>query len=462
MQNCCAVVLAAGDGKRMRSAHSKVLCPVLLKPMLGWVLESCSQAGISEVCLVVSDEAQEVLQILPTFFPGCQTAVQKERRGTGHAVRAARAFLEENRGKSVLLLCGDAPFVDRATIEGAFLRHRGDGNAVTVIGATLPDPTGYGRLVEEGGELLEIVEHRDADGETLAIHTVNSGSYWFDCDFLLEALEAIEPNNSQGEYYLTDTVAIAVKRGRRAGAYHSENPNVALGANDRKGLAHLNTVAREAVLDKHYAAGVDIPLTDGILITPEVVIGPDTTILPGTILEGKTVIGTGCTIGPNTRIRSCTVGDGAVVESSVLEESVIEGGAKIGPFTRVRPGSTIGAGAKIGNFVEIKNSVIGPKTSVAHLSYLGDSDVGRAVNVGCGVVTANYDGANKYRTIIKDGAFIGCNTNLIAPVAVGEGANIAAGTTVTEDIPPGALAIGRVRQVNKPDWATEKGKYKKR
>ncbi len=421
MDKTCALILAAGDGKRMKSRHPKVLCEVLFKPMLSWVIDSCRQAEVEELCVVVAPDADEVRAVLPA---GCRTAEQAEKLGTGHAVMMAADFLEEHRDCSVLVLCGDAPFVDEKTIRGA------------------------------------LQEQRDADEKTRLIQEVNSGIYWFEAAFLLDALNKLGTDNAQGEYYLTDTVAIAVAEQRPAGIYRAESPDVILGANSRRELARLNEIARRRVIDQQLDRGVNIPFPDSVVICPDTVIGRDTTVLPGCILR-RSRIGEGCQIGPYTMLTGCEVGEGACVEQSTGEESWVAGGARIGPYARLRPGSRIGERAKIGNFVEIKNSRIGEKTSVAHLSYLGDSDVGSEVNVGCGVVTANYDGKQKFRTRIGDRAFIGCNTNFIAPVSAGAGSVIAAGTTVTEDIPDDALAVGRAHQETKPGWAAEKGKYRR-
>ena len=458
MDKTCALILAAGDGKRMKSRHPKVLCEVLFKPMLSWVIDSCRQAEVEELCVVVAPDADEVRAVLPA---GCRTAEQAEKLGTGHAVMMAADFLEEHRDCSVLVLCGDAPFVDEKTIRGALQEHREHGHDLTVVAARLEDPTGYGRMIrDENGGLRAIVEQRDADEKTRLIQEVNSGIYWFEAAFLLDALNKLGTDNAQGEYYLTDTVAIAVAEQRPAGIYRAESPDVILGANSRRELARLNEIARRRVIDQQLDRGVNIPFPDSVVICPDTVIGRDTTVLPGCILR-RSRIGEGCQIGPYTMLTGCEVGEGACVEQSTGEESRVAGGARIGPYARLRPGSRIGERAKIGNFVEIKNSRIGEKTSVAHLSYLGDSDVGSEVNVGCGVVTANYDGKQKFRTRIGDRAFIGCNTNFIAPVSAGAGSVIAAGTTVTEDIPDDALAVGRAHQETKPGWAAEKGKYRR-
>lgn len=459
LQDVCAIILAAGDGKRMKSKSSKVLCEVLFKPMLKWVLDSCFASGIETVCTVVSDNAKDVLAIVPEH---CAIAVQKERRGTGHAVMMAREFLESNGEGDVLLLYGDTPFVDEETIRAAYEAHRQGENAVTVVTAELENPFGYGRILRKDGKFAAIVEEKDASEEERAIREINSGIYWFRTSFLLAALEKITCDNAAGEYYITDTVSIAKGMGKPVGVYRSPRADVVLGANDRRGLHRLNEIARVRVLDKLMDAGVDIPVTDGVIVSPDAVIGTDTRILPGTIIRGKTRIGEGCEIGPNSEIVSCRIGNGVRVHSSLLEDSAVEDGVRIGPFAHLRPNTTLKAGVKVGNFVEVKNSVVGEKTSIAHLTYIGDSDVGAGVNFGCGVVTANYDGAKKHRTVVGDGAFICCNTNLIAPVTLGEGCITGAGTTVTDDVPPYALAIGRPRQENKENWAKEKGKYRKK
>lgn len=451
-----AVILAAGDGKRMKSNNSKVCCEVLSKPMLSWVLDSCSDAGIAtqNTCVVIADDPKGVDKLLPE---GIATAVQKERKGTGHAVSCAMDFLQglrDNYVEHVAVLCGDAPFIDSVTLSESYNYHTSHKNDVTVLTAKVDDPARYGRIIrDKNGDFAKIVEAADATSQQLLINEINSGAYWFSVSYLISNLPLLEPKNVQGEYYLTDMVELAFKTGGRAGAFVCADPSVALGANDRAALAQLNRVARDAVLLRHYKNGVDIPITDGVIIGPDVLIGRDTTILPGTILIGKTTIGEGCTIGPNTRIISTTVGNGCTIDSSRLEQSKVGSGVRIGPFAQLRPNSVIADNVKIGNFVEIKNSTVGEKTSFAHLTYIGDSDFGARINVGCGVVTVNYDGVSKHRTTVGDDAFIGCNSNLIAPVTVEQGGYVAAATTVTKTVPADAMAIGRVKQENKPGLA---------
>ena len=451
-----AVILAAGDGKRMKSKKQKVCCRVLFKPMLCWVLDSCKAAGIDEAntCAVISDDPRGVPELLSEKV---KTAVQAERRGTGHAVLCAKDFLDEMKANGVshvAVLCGDAPFVSAEVLSSALEYHKQNGNAVTVITAELLDPARYGRIIRsQSGDFLEIVEAADASPEQLAVREINSGSYWFSVDFLLSHLPLLQAENAQGEYYLTDMISLARKDSLAVGAFVCGDTSVVLGANDRTALAQLNEIARQRIIAQHRLNGVDIPISDGIMIGPDVTIGCDTTVLPGTILCGKTEIGEGCTVGPNSRIIDCVIGDDCNIDSSRLEQSEVGSGVRIGPFAQLRPNSKIADKVKIGNFVEIKNSTVGEKTSFAHLTYIGDSDFGARINVGCGVVTVNYDGKGKYRTTVGDDAFIGCNSNLIAPVTVENGAYVAAATTVTENVPADAMTIGRVRQSFYPGYA---------
>lgn len=450
-----AVILAAGDGKRMKSSKQKVCCEVLFKPMLSWVLDACKNAGISgdNTCVVVSDSPRGVTELLPT---GVYSAIQAERRGTGHAVLCAMDFLKNAAAQGVshvAVLCGDAPFIDANTLQASLSFHKAQQNDVTVLTAILKEPGQYGRIVRERDYFMRITEAADASEQELLINEINSGAYWFSISYLISSLPLLGSQNAQGEYYLTDLVGLATSSGRHAGAFVCPNPDIALGANDRRSLAALNRIARNAVLDRFYDNGVDIPISDGVIIGPDVIIGRDTAILPGTILLGKTVIGEGCTIGPNSRIIDCKIGEGCTIDSSRLEKSRIGNRVRIGPFAQLRPDCDIANNVKIGNFVEVKNSTVGEKTSFAHLTYIGDSDFGAHINVGCGVVTVNYNGREKFRTIVEDNAFIGCNTNLVAPVRVQKGAYIAAATTVTADVPADALAVGRVKQTIYPGRA---------
>ncbi|MDR2932379.1 MAG: bifunctional UDP-N-acetylglucosamine diphosphorylase/glucosamine-1-phosphate N-acetyltransferase GlmU [Oscillospiraceae bacterium] len=462
MDNVCAVIMAAGDGTRMKSSYPKVLCDVLFKPMITWVTDHVADAGIRDACVVVREKEDRIAPLLPRgFITATQSADKNKGYGTGYAVMMAADFIKNGGFSDVVVLSGDAPFTGAQDILEAFEKHKSDGNDVTVLTSMLKDPAGYGRIVRDGEGVAAIVEQADADEDTKLIGEINSGTYWFKAAFLLDALGNITSDNTKGEYYLTDTVAYAVETGRKAGAC-VVSPDVVLGANDRKGLSELNRLALDKVLDRLMADGVNIPFPDGIVIGADVEIGPDTTILPGTVIRGRTVIGAGCEIGPNSYLDNAAIGDGCRVISSYVDSSTLENGVKIGPMSNIRPGCHIKPGVKIGDFVEIKNSTVGDGTAVAHLTYVGDADVGKNCNFGCGVVTSNYDGSKKYRTVIGDDVFIGGNTNLVAPVKLGNRVYSAAGTTVTDDVPDGALVIGRARQTVKEGWAERTGKYPKK
>lgn len=436
----CAVVLAGGQGKRMKSELPKPMFEVLGEPMLEWVMTACEKADVNDMCIVTGYNAEVIENYIGER---CTTVYQPQRMGTGHAVMMAVEWLKSRIDGNVFIVCGDSPFIDSETITAALKQHIRQDNAVTIITSEVENPAGYGRVLRSEKGVVGIVEEKDATREQKEIREIGSGAYWFKTERLLEALEKIKPNNSQGEYYLTDSVYILISAGYRADAYISPNPNAVMGANDRKGLLMLNNAARNAVIERLMDGGVEFTCTDGVTIGRNVSVGAGTKILQGTIIRGNTVIGGDCVIGPNCLIENCTVGNGVTLNSVQAYQSRVDDGAKIGPFVHIRPNSHILSGVKIGDFVEVKNSVIGEKTSVAHLTYVGDSDVGSNVNFGCGVVTVNYNGANKFRTVIEDNAFIGCNTNLVAPVKVGKSAYTAAGTTVTKDVPDGALAIER-------------------
>lgn len=451
------VILAGGQGKRMKADIPKPMFKVLGEPMLEWVIKACKGAGLSELCIVKGYEAEYIDEYLNGAF---STVLQEERLGTGHAVMQAMDFLESNTDGNTLVLCADAPFIDSKTIQEALKMHKEENNSVTVITAIVDNPSGYGRVVRGEEGITSIVEEKDATYEQKKICEINSGAYWFKTADLINALKEIKPNNVQGEYYLTDTVFIVLNNGKRANAFISKNPDVVLGANDRKGLLLLNSIARMAVIEKHMENGVEFNCTDGITIGRDVKIGVGTEVLQGTIIKGNTVIGENCVIGPNCLIEDCIIGDGVTLNYVQAYQSEVEDCAKIGPFVHIRPNSHIGKKVKIGDFVEVKNSVIGEATSVAHLTYVGDSDVGSKVNFGCGCVTVNYDGVNKNRCEIGDNCFIGCNTNLIAPVKLGNGAYTAAGSTVSKNVPEYALAIERAELRIKEGYSKRKLKDK--
>ncbi len=434
------LILAAGDGKRMKSDRPKALANLLFKPMIGWVLDSAEQAGMDKTAVVVGSKKEQLEEYLASRGE-YMIYEQTERKGTAHAVMQARDFLSRaaKDGADIFVCCADAPFTDRQTIEDSYAAHKAAGNDVTVVSAVVSEPYGYGRIIRENGAFSQIIEEKDCTDAQRGINEINSGLYWFEPKALSECLDKITPCNAGGEYYLTDAAKLLEKKG----AYLTENSRVALGANSRAQLAALDLTARNAVLERLMDDGADIPLSDGIIISPDVTVGRDTVILPNTIIKGKTVIGSGCVIGPNSYIEDCTVANDVVLDNVRAVQTVMEDGVKAGPFVHLRPGTHLQKGVKIGDFVEVKNSDIGVSTCIAHLTYVGDSDVGKDVNFGCGCVTANYDGIEKFRTEIGDHAFIGCNTNLIAPVKVGENASTAAGSTITKDVPADSLAVER-------------------
>ena len=462
--NVCAIVLAAGEGKRMKSNKPKAMMEVLFKPMIGWVIDSVREAGVRDVCVVTGHLEEMIKEYLAKTYTGdesCYTVTQTERKGTGHAVMMAKEFLEAHRGGSVLILNGDAPFMDCGNISNSFFFHEGRSNCVTVISAMLNDPTGYGRILRAAdGSLMSIVEHKEATMEQLAVKEVNSGAYWFNVDALLSVLdtEHITQSSITGEYYLPDAVKLL---GEAADAFTADTASVVMGANDPVQLNELNQIARAAILNEMICEGVSITCSDGVIIGPDVSIGANTVILPGTILKGRVSIGSCCTIGPNSMIDNSTIHDNVIINASQVKQSEIFDGTDIGPFSQIRPNCKIGPKVHIGDFVEVKNSVLDEGTKVAHLTYVGDSDVGKRVNFGCGCVTVNYDGQHKARCTIGDDCFIGCNTNLVAPVVIGNGAYTAAGSTITSDLPSDALGIARARQVVKDGWAASKRADKK-
>lgn len=435
-----AVILAGGQGKRMKADMPKPLFKVLGEPMLEWVISACESADVKDICVVKGFMGDMIDEYLNGRY---KTVLQAERLGTGHAVMQTVPFLKDDETGNTLVLCGDAPFIDGETIKSSLEYHEKNKNAVTVITAELDNPYGYGRIIRTENGISGIIEQKDATDEQRKINEVNSGAYWFRTADLITLLGKITNNNVQKEYYLTDTVSIAIAEGLNAGAYKSANADIIRGANDRKDLLNLNTYARMMIIENHLNNGIGFICTDGVIIERNVEIGTGTEILPNTIIRGNTKIGNNCTIGSGSVIENCTIGNNVTVDTAQIYNSVIEDDVKIEHYVHIRPNSHIKKGAYVSDFVEIKNSVIGEKTAVSHLVYIGDSDVGRKVNIGAGTVTVNYDGIEKSRCTVGDKCFIGCNTKLIAPVRLGKAVYTAAGTTVTKDIPDYALAIDR-------------------
>lgn len=459
MKNC-AIILAGGEGTRMKSQKPKVMAELLFRPMIDRVYSAAENAGVEDICVVTGYKSE----ILENHLAGRAVTVKQEQRlGTGHAVMQAEKFIKEHNGANVLILNGDAPLIDSKTISDALSYHCENGFVQTVISAKVENPHGYGRIVrDEKFNFTAIVEEASATEEIKKINEINSGAMWFDAAALSELLTKITNNNSKGEYYLTDTVEIALSEGKKVGAYTAGNADAVLGANSRYQLYELNEMFRMKIIKKLMDSGVSIPCTDGVIIDDSAEIGGDTVILPGTIIKEGCKIGSDCTIGPNTVLYKTEVGNGCVLNSVQAEQARVADNANLGPFVHLRPDANIGEYVHCGNFTEIKNSNIGAHTSVSHLTYIGDSDVGSGVNIGCGVVTVNFNGKTKNRCKIGDDAFIGCNTNLIAPVTIGDRAYTAAGSTITDEVPEDALSIARQRQTNKENWVKEKKPYREK
>lgn len=457
----CAIIMAGGKGTRMKADCPKVMCNVIFKPMISYVIDAVRGAGVEDICVITGYRHNEVEDYLSSVDSSIKTALQEPQLGTGHAVMQAREFISAHMDDDIIVLNGDAPLVDADTLNKAYDYHKSNENSITLISAIVEDTDGIGHIQrDENGKLLRIIEHKDANEEEKKINESNAGFYWFNAKDLMYALDNITNENAQNEYYITDSLEILINAGKNAGAYVVENSEVVLGANDRRQLNGLNTIMRKNINEGHMLSGVDIPCTDGVIIGKDVKIGNSTIILPNTIIIGDSVIGDGCTIGPNTYIDNSKIGNDVQLDNCKILDSTVEDGVDAGPFVKVRANSVLEKGVHIGNFVEVKNSTVGEGSKSAHLTYIGDSDVGKNVNFGCGTVTCNYDGKVKSRCKIGDGAFIGCNTNLIAPVEVGDKAYIAAGSTITDSIPENALSIARARQVNKEGWVEEKKPYK--
>lgn len=449
MGKVAAVVLAAGKGTRMKSEKAKVLFPLAGRPMLQHIVDILIEIGVDDIYTVVGYEAGTV----QASIAGPITWVeQREQLGTGHALAQAAAYLGDFPGV-VLVLAGDIPLITGATLKELLTRHAQEGNAATVLSARVPDPTGYGRVVRSAdGRLKAIVEEKDADDRQRQVDEINSAIYCFDWGRVGALMSRLGRDNAQGEYYLTEIISLLAGDKGKLGIHVAADHREVMGINDRVQLAQAEKILRRRICHKLMREGVSVLDPDSTWIDADVRIARDTTILPNTQIKGQTTIGGNSVIGPSVTIQASALGEGVCVQYAVLEGATVEDGVSVGPFAYLRPGAVVGRQAKIGDFVEIKNSRIGPGTKVPHLAYVGDAEVGANSNIGCGVITANYDGASKQKTTIGDGVFIGSNANLVAPVRVGDNAYVAAGSTVTEDVPPRALAIARTRQTNKADW----------
>lgn len=461
MKNLAAVVLAAGKGTRMKSEKPKVLHAVAGHPMLFFPVDLLKKSGAGKIVLVVGFGSEAVVEAFKDT--GVSFVVQEEQLGTGHAVMCALKELKGFEG-DVLVLSGDVPLIRDQTVKSLHELHRKGGKktALSLVTTTVDNPTGYGRIVrDEKGEIIRIVEEKDASPLQKKIQEVNTGIYLFSAAFLNANIKKLGKENAQGEYYLPDLIHLAVEGGQRVDAISIDDATEVMGVNNRVELAKAATHMRARINTAHMVSGVTIIAPEATYIDHGVEVGADTIIYPGVRLSGKTVIGKKCVIEEGSVVTSSKIGDGTTVKSySVIEDSEAGKENAIGPFARLRPGTILADKVRIGNFVEVKKSSMGKGSKANHLTYLGDSVVGEGVNIGAGTITCNYDGVNKSVTRIEDGAFIGSDSQLVAPVTVGKGAYVGSGTTVTKDVPPGSLVITRAPEKVFEGWVERKFKGK--
>ncbi len=458
MTETWAVILAAGEGKRMRSARAKVLHRLAGRPLVAYPLALARALAARGTVVVVGRDGDAVRATLGEAS-GVRFVEQKEQRGTGHALLMARGAVPES-ATEILLLYADVPLLAAATAARLLARHRAARAAATVLTFLPGDPAGYGRIVRRGGgrgRVVGIVEERDATAAQRRVRECNSGVYCFEPRLLWRALERLSPENDQGELYLTDVIGLLARERRRVGAVRVDDPLEVVGVNDRRQLAQLEAVARARILERLMREGVTVLDPASTYVEVDARVGRDTVLYPGVLLAGRTVIGEGCVVGTGCQLTDMELADRVVLRPyCVMERSRIEADATVGPFARLRPGSVIGAGAEIGNFIEIKKSMIGRRVKAHHVGYIGDATVGEGANIGAGTVTCNYDGVRKSETHIGARAFVGTNSSLVAPLRIGDDAYLGAGSVITKDVPPGALAVGRAHQVTKEGWAARR------
>jgi len=451
-----AVILAAGQGTRMKSTLPKVLHEVAGQPMLAHVIKGAGLLGADPIVAVIGHGADRVRTACAA--PGVTFTLQAEQLGTGHALQCAAPELAGFRG-DLLLLCGDVPLLRIETLTALLDHHRAEQATVTVLTAILAKPHGYGRIIRGADGVERIVEEKDATPAERAVGEINTGIYVFAAPRVFSLLAGLTNNNAQGEYYLTDVIAAARSARERVAALAVAHAEEAMGINDRVQLAEAGALLRNRINQGHLRAGVTLVDPAVTYIDPEVIIGPDTIVHPGVHLRGKTVIGRDCVLEPGVIISDCTLADRVHIKAgSVLSESTVGADSDIGPMAHLRPGTVLAGENKIGNFVETKKAAIGRGSKASHLTYLGDAEIGTGVNVGCGTITCNYDGVNKHVTVIEDEVFVGSDVQFVAPVRIGKGSLIGAGSTITRDVPPEALAISRAEQKNIEGWVSRKRK----
>ncbi len=452
MNDICALILAAGMGTRMKSSLPKVLHTVNGVSMIEQVIRLCREAGCNDVAAITGFQGALVRE---TVGDGISYVEQKEQLGTGHAVMQAADYLKHHAGY-VLVICGDTPLLRAETIRRLIEECREAKAAAAVLTAVMDDPFGYGRVLrDDAGHMTRIVEQKDGTPDELAVREINTGTYCFEISSLLAALPKLNCQNAQGEYYLTDVFEILIQSGQIVLPIVAPDADETMGVNSRAQLAAASAILRRRKAEALMADGVTLIDPAAVYIEQDVEIGRDTVIYPGTILQGKVIIGEHCVIGPDTQLANVRCGNGNRLNRVYAHDCTMGDDNDIGPFVHLRPDTKLANGVKIGNFVEVKNSNVGNGTKLPHLIYCGDSDLGENVNFGCGTVTVNFDGKEKHRCQVDDHAFIGCNTNLVAPVHIGERAFTAAGSTVTKDVPENALAVARAKQKNIEDWVDE-------
>ena len=450
MENKYIIILAAGKGTRMKSTLYKVLHPVAGKAMVEHIIDQVEKTNPKEIVTIVGHGAEAIKSQL-----GARSnyALQAEQLGTGHAVMQAKDLLEGKKG-TTLVITGDTPLLTSETLTNLFDYHQGKNASATILTAHADDPTGYGRIIRDHVGIVEkIVEQKDASQQEAFVQEINTGTFCFDNEALFSALAKIDTNNAQGEYYLTDIIEILKKEGKTVAAYQMADFDEAMGINDRVALAEANKIMHRRLNKMHMMNGVTFVNPEATYIDEGVIIGSDTFIEAGVVIKGTTVIGQNCFIGANSEIIDSTIEENVKITQSVIEQSMVRKDADVGPFAHLRPAADIGERVHIGNFVEVKNATIAEDTKVGHLTYIGDAELGKDINVGCGVVFVNYDGKKKHRSTVGDHAFIGSSSNIVAPVTIGANTVIAAGSTITKNVADYDLAIARARQEIKEGYA---------
>ncbi|WP_036730166.1 MULTISPECIES: bifunctional UDP-N-acetylglucosamine diphosphorylase/glucosamine-1-phosphate N-acetyltransferase GlmU [Peptoniphilus] len=453
-----SVILAAGEGTRMKSKLPKVLHKILGVPMLGYVINSAKESNVEKISVIVGHGKEKIRECFDErdIVFRTQPVGDEFPYGTGYAVMQALDDFDDE--DTVLILNGDTPLIKSETLDGLLQYHEQGNFSCTILTAELENPFGYGRIVrDDAAKIYKIVEQKDASEKEKLIREINSGIFAFNGGDLKEAIKTLDTNNSQGELYLTDVVSAIFNSHKRIGGYKLKDNCEILGVNSRDGLAVCTDIMKKRINKQYMLDGVTMIDSNSVIIEPTVNIGRDTVIYPGAVLQGNTTIGENCTIYGNTRIVDSVISDNVVIDNALIESSSVGENTTVGPFAHLRPNANIGSNARIGNFVEVKNSKFGNGSKAGHLAYIGDADVGEKVNIGCGVVFVNYDGKNKHRTIVGDNGFIGSNANLVAPVIVEDYGYVAAGSTITKKVCEGQLAVERAKQTNIDGWVDKKG-----